>query len=48
MQPSTRPLELSHLSDETMRESLSRTRGYSIVLLKRGPAYDPPHSDRII
>jgi len=48
MQQSTPPLVLHEISDETMREALSRTRGYTVVILKRGPAYDPPHYDGII
>jgi hypothetical protein len=48
MQPSTSLFELPDISDETMREALLRTRTYSVVLLRRGPAYDPPHSDGII
>src|SRR5262249_43713814 len=31
-----------------MRQLLPTTRGYTLVILKRGPAYDPPRSDAII
>lgn len=46
-----RPLEtpqLPEISDDLMRQLLPTTRGYTLVILKRGPAYDPPRSDAII
>jgi hypothetical protein len=49
MNQSTSPeLDLPPISDETMRQGLASTRSYTIAILKRGPAYDPPHSDPII
>jgi hypothetical protein len=47
--PETRSsLHLPEISDEFMRQSASTTRGYTIVILKKGPAYDPPRTDSII
>lgn len=40
--------ELPEISDQFMMENLARTRSYTVVVLKKGPAYDPPNSDRII
>jgi hypothetical protein len=49
MQPSGSPgLDLPYISDELMHQGLARTRGYTVVILKKGPAYDPPRSDAII
>ena len=39
---------LPEIADEYMRESLTRTRSYTLAILKKGPAYDPPRSDAII
>src|SRR5689334_21696301 len=39
---------LPEISDEYMRESLTKTRTYTIAILKKGPRYDPPQSDAII
>jgi hypothetical protein len=41
-------LDLPHISDEVMRQSLQNLRGYAVVILKKGPNYDPPRSDSII
>jgi hypothetical protein len=41
-------MQLPEIADEFMRQALSTTRSYTIVILKRGPAYDPPRSDGII
>lgn len=49
MQPSTTDyLELPHISDEVMRQGLASTRSYTVAILRKGPAYDPPRSDSII
>jgi len=31
-----------------MRQSLQTSRGYTVAIVKKGPAYDPPRSDGII
>src|SRR5262249_6136383 len=36
------------ISDEYMRESRAKARGYTVAILKKGPGYDPPRSDPII
>jgi hypothetical protein len=48
MHESIPTLELPAISDEIMRQALPKTRSYTVVILKRGPAYDPPRSDGII
>ncbi|HEX8967905.1 MAG TPA: hypothetical protein VF937_08505 [Chloroflexota bacterium] len=48
MQQSTPGPTLPEISDDYMRRALSGARRYTIVVLKRGPAYDPPRSDAII
>jgi hypothetical protein len=48
MQQSPIALDLPLISDEVMRQSLHPLRGYTIALLTKGPAYDPPRSDGII
>jgi hypothetical protein len=40
--------DLPSISDETMRQGRASTRAYTIVLLHRGPRYDPPRSDAVI
>ena len=40
--------ELPQISDDDMRQALAQTQAYTIVILTRGPAYDPPNSDAII
>jgi hypothetical protein len=46
----TTPIDqhLPHISDAEMQRGLTSTRAYTVVILKRGPAYDPPRSDPII
>jgi hypothetical protein len=39
---------LPHISDEIMQQGLVSTRAYTIAILKKGRAYDPPRSDPII
>ena len=41
-------IELARISDEDMKRALAQTRAYTVVVLKRGPAYDPPSSDTTI
>ena len=48
MQQSIATLQLPEISDEVMQQALPTTRSYTVVLLKKGPAYDPPRSDGII
>src|SRR6202040_2838663 len=48
MQQSTSTLQLPEISDAFMQRALPTTRGYTVVILKKGPAYDPPRSDGII
>ena len=36
------------ISDEDMKQALAETRAYTVVILKRGPGYDPPNSDATI
>ena len=48
MQHSSPPLELPEISDVFMTQALPTTRGYTLVILKKGAAYDPPRSDAII
>ena len=36
------------ISDEVMLQGLSSTRAYTIAVLRKGPAYDPPRTDPII
>src|ERR1051326_8016294 len=40
--------KLPEISDDYMRESLAKTRRYTIAIMKKGPAYDPPRSDAVI
>jgi len=42
------PSQLPTITDEFMRQSQATGRGYAIVLLRKGPAYDPPRTDSII
>ncbi len=48
MQQPAPALHLPPISDDFMRRSLQTRRAYTIVLLKKGPAYDPPRSDGVI
>ena len=41
-------LHLPPISDATMREGQASARGYTVAILRHGPAYDPPQSDPII
>ena len=41
-------LNLPSISDDFMRQGMAGTRAYTIALLRKGPAYDPPKSDPII
>jgi hypothetical protein len=41
-------LRLPHISDEEMQQGILSTRDYTIAILKRGAAYDPPRSDSVI
>ena len=41
-------IELPQISDEDMKRALAQTRSYTVVILKRGPAYDPPSSNATI
>jgi hypothetical protein len=40
--------ELPEISDESMRQARLTTRDYTVLILRKGPAYDPPRSDAII
>lgn len=40
--------ELPHISDDVMRAGLQQVRPFTVVILKKGPAYAPPQSDPII
>jgi hypothetical protein len=40
--------KLPVISDQAMQEGLATTRGYTVVILKKGPAYDPPRTNPII
>ena len=39
---------MTEISDEFMRESLTRSRGYTVVLLKAGPNYGTAGSEAVI
>jgi hypothetical protein len=39
-------VDLPEISDETLLDSLQRTRPFTIVILKAGPKYVPPRPDR--
>jgi hypothetical protein len=41
-------LNLPEISDEFMQQALPTTRAYTVVILKKGPAYAPPRTDPII
>ena len=41
-------LQLPTISDAFMRQGLAESRDYTVVVLHRGPAYDPPRTDPII
>ena len=41
-------VELPHITDDDMQRALAHTRAYTVAILKRGSAYQPPHSDAII
>ena len=40
--------QLAAISDEFMQQALVTTRAYTIALLRKGPAYDPPRTDAIV
>jgi hypothetical protein len=40
--------QLPRISDEEMQRLLQSTRDYTVVILKKGARYSPPHSDPII
>ena len=40
--------ELPAISDETMRQSMASAHRYTVAILKKGTAYDPPRTDGII
>ena len=46
--PTDVDLQLPSVSDDEMAQARAGARGYTIAILKRGPAYSPPHSDAII
>jgi len=46
--PAARDLELPSISDDFMRQGLASTRAYTIAIVRKGPAYDPPNSDPLI
>jgi hypothetical protein len=48
MQPSSSSLTLPDISDAFMRAAMTTTRGYTVAVLHKGPAYDPPRTDSII
>ncbi|HEY1294438.1 MAG TPA: hypothetical protein VGJ60_15275 [Chloroflexota bacterium] len=41
-------LDLPEISDEAMLQGRASTRGYTVVILRHGAAYDPPRSDPVI
>jgi hypothetical protein len=41
-------MKLPEVTDDAMRQRLGGTRDYTVVILKHGPAYDPPNSNPII
>jgi hypothetical protein len=41
-------LDLPTITDDTMLQGRATLRAYTLAILKRGPAYDPPHSDPVI
>jgi hypothetical protein len=38
--------DLPVVTDEQLEESLKKTRGYTVLILKAGPKFEPPTSDR--
>jgi hypothetical protein len=46
--PSSPELNLPPITDDVMRQGMAGTRAYTVVILRKGPAYDPPNSDPII
>src|SRR5262245_38965512 len=44
----TAVVALREISNEFMRASMATVRPYTLVVLKRGPAFDPPRSDALI
>jgi hypothetical protein len=48
MQPATSSHTLPTIADEFMRQALSTARPYTLVILHKGAAFDPPRSDSII
>jgi hypothetical protein len=41
-------MQLPTITDEFMRQSMTTTRPYTVAILHKGPAYDPPRSDATI
>jgi hypothetical protein len=39
---------LVEVTDEMMRERLKMTRGYTMVLIKKGPSYTMPGAEKIV
>jgi hypothetical protein len=39
---------MAEITDESMRQTISRTRGYSIVILKAGPNKNKPGVEKVI
>jgi hypothetical protein len=39
---------MKEITDEYMREMLAKSRAYTAVILKKGPAYGAPGSDAIV
>ena len=37
-----------HITDDVMRERLTKSKAYTVMLLKRGPKWDSPDRDAII
>jgi hypothetical protein len=48
MTHSSKELDLPRISDGVMQQSLRTVRGYTIAILKKGAAHDPPRTDGII
>jgi hypothetical protein len=41
-------LNLPQISDDFMRQGMASTRAYTIAIIRKGPAYNPPDTDPII
>jgi hypothetical protein len=46
--PTSPELNLPPISDDLMRQGMAGTRAYTVAVVWKGPAYDPPNSDPII